>query len=65
MQPNFVKSFRLRLERAGFKNICIYRFKYGFYSVHCIAPNGVKIERLMSKLDMDNCPHLVYFDELT
>ena len=61
MQIKEVKAFRQRLIRAGFKVNYIYRYG-SLYDVSVIAPNGERIERCMSVIEMNNTPHLVWFD---
>ena len=62
MQNNTVKAFRQRLVRAGFTDICISNSYRGYYFFSCISPDGVKIERLLTEIEMINIPRTVWFD---
>lgn len=62
MQCNAVKSFRQRLSRNGFTDISIYDCGYGRFSVNCTSPSGERIRRSLTVIQMNNIPHLVWFD---
>lgn len=62
MQNKKVRAFRQRLVRGGFTDISIYDNAYGRYTVYCTSPDGEKIRRNMTIVEMNNTPHHVWFD---
>lgn len=61
MENNIVKAFRQRLKRGGFSDIKIYNHFDGTYSVN-FRYNGKYQRRTMTLIQMQNTPHLVWFD---
>ncbi|MBQ8740614.1 MAG: hypothetical protein IJY79_03585 [Clostridia bacterium] len=62
MENNVVKAFRQRLKRGGFTDISIYDQCNGTYAVHFRNRDGVCDRREMTEIQMQNTPHLVWFD---
>lgn len=63
MQHNDIKAFRQRLIRAGFKDVSIYsNFLESSYSVFCISPNGERIYKKLTLVQIRNIPRTVWFD---
>ena len=63
MQRNEIKAFRQRLTRAGFTNIHISSFADDMYYVSCQSSDGDKFIYIMSIVEINNTPHLVWFDD--
>lgn len=62
MENNIVKAFRQRLKRAGFTDISIYSQFNGSYFVSFRDKAGKCDCREMTEIQMNNTPHLVWFD---
>lgn len=62
MENNIVKAFRQRLKRGGFTDISIYDQCNGTYSVYFRDSSGKFDSRVMTELQMENTPRLVWFD---
>lgn len=62
MENNIVKAFRQRLKRGGFTEISIYNQYNGTYRVYFSDRDGNRVSREMTEIQMNNTPHLVWFD---
>ena len=62
MENNCVKAFRQRLKRGGFTDISIYNQCNGKYTVCFRDSDGKYDSREMTEIQMQNTPHLVWFD---
>lgn len=62
MDNNIVKAFRQRLKRGGFTDVSIYDQCNGKYTVTFRDINGRYDRREMTEIQMQNTPHLVWFD---
>lgn len=62
MENNIVKAFRQRLKRGGFTDISIYNRCKGEYTVSFFDRDGKYDCRVMTEIQMQNTPHLVWFD---
>ena len=62
MENNIVKAFRQRLKRGGFSDISIFGQCNGTYRVYFCDSHGNRDYREMTEIQMQNTPHLVWFD---
>lgn len=62
LENNIVKAFRQRLKRGGFTEISIYDQFNGTYRVYFCDSSGKRDSRVMTELQMEGTPRLVWFD---
>lgn len=64
MDSDIVKSFRMRLKRAGFENISLRcaRKPYPIYYLRCIDQHGKLIMRTITETQMEALPKIIWFE---
>lgn len=61
MQANFIKAFRERLRRGGYKDISVFKTrKENEFIVYVTKDFKTSCYR-MTKEQMENCPTVIYF----
>lgn len=63
MQLKEVRAFRQRLVRGGFTDISIYNNFNSTYTVYCTSPHNEKIWVVLSIIQMNAIPRLVWFGD--